>query len=276
MYFTVPVNTSAEFCGTRHSVMIPNKQPGEQTLDSSRLVKSANFRTYCRGVPTAAIKGVAITSLLLVSALQAWSTKAGTRAQIATTAFKVIAIVAVFVAGLVYLGLGRIASSFSFEGSTHNATGYALALFSALWVSLLSALFRFLPHPRSPPTLISDTQFLLQAYDGFDQANYVARDCQPGALPKMINISLATIVILFLLANVAYFIVLPFEVATVTSTIALDYGRQIAGPIGALFFALIVGISCLGALNSSLYTSSRLVVAAGEQGFLPRVSFPLN
>lgn len=255
--------------------MIPNKQQGEQSLVSSPLGRGL-IPTLRRGVPTAAIKGVAITSLLLVSALQAWSTKAGTRAQIATTAFKVIAIVAVFVAGLVYLGLGKIASSFTFEGSTHNATGYALALFSALWVSPLSALFRFLPHPRSPPTLISDIQFLLQAYDGFDQANYVARDCQPGALPKMINISLATIVILFLLANVAYFIVLPFEVATATSTIALDYGRQIAGPIGALFFALIVGISCLGALNSSLYTSSRLVVAAGEQGFLPRVSFPLN
>ena len=275
MYFKVPVNISAEFYGTPLSATIRNKLQGEQSLVSSRF-RTGLIPSLRRGVPTAAIKGVAITSLLLVSALQAWSTKAGTRAQIATTAFKVIAIVAVFVAGLVYLGLGRIASSFSFEGSTHNATGYALALFSALWVSLLSALFRFLPHPRSPPTLISDTQFLLQAYDGFDQANYVARDCQPGALPKMINISLATIVILFLLANVAYFIVLPFEVATATSTIALDYGRQIAGPIGALFFALIVGISCLGALNSSLYTSSRLVVAAGEQGFLPRVSFPLN
>lgn len=108
----------------------------------------------------------------------------------------------------------------------------------------------------------------------------------------MINISLATIVVLFLLANVAYFIVLPFEVvicfplslfeldlltylkqATATSTIGLDFGRSIAGPVGALCFAIVVGISCLGALNSSLYTSSRLVVAAGEQGFLPRVRF---
>ncbi|GAA5879546.1 hypothetical protein JCM16303_003247 [Sporobolomyces ruberrimus] len=200
-----------------------------------------------RGVPTAAIKGVAIICLLLVSSLQAWSTKAGTRMQVVTTAFKVLAIFVIFVAGIVWLCLGRIASRFSFEGSTHQPTGYALALFSALW-----------------------------AYDGFDQANYIARECKPGDLPKMINISLAVIVVLFSLCNIAYFIVLPFDVATATSTIGLDFGRGIAGPVGALLFALIVGISCISALNSSLYTSSRLVVAAGEQGFLPKVLSEYN
>lgn len=55
--------------------------------------------------------------------------------QVYTTAFKVLAIVVIFVAGIAWLCLGRIASSFSFEGSTHQPTGYALALFSALWVS---------------------------------------------------------------------------------------------------------------------------------------------
>ncbi|GAA5995994.1 hypothetical protein JCM5350_007010, partial [Sporobolomyces pararoseus] len=64
--------------------------------------------------------------------------------------------------------------------------------------------------------------------------------------------------------------------ATATSTIGLDFGRAVAGPVGALLFALIVGISCISALNSSLYTSSRLVVAAGEQGFLPKVLSEYN
>ncbi|GAA6059737.1 hypothetical protein JCM10212_001945 [Sporobolomyces blumeae] len=207
---------------------------------------SSDPRAAARGVPTLAIKGVAIICLVLVSALQAWSTKAGTRAQIVVTAFKVIAIVVIFIGGIVWLGLGRVASDFAFDGEP-SATGLALALFSALW-----------------------------AYDGFDQANYVARDCKPGALPKMINISLALIVVLFVLANVAYCIVLPFNVVSATSTIGLDFGRAIGGAIGAVIFALIVGISCIGALNSSLYTSSRLVVAAGEQGFLPKVFSEFN
>ncbi|GAA5994340.1 hypothetical protein JCM5350_006551, partial [Sporobolomyces pararoseus] len=86
-----------------------------------------------RGVPTAAIKGVAIICLLIVSSLQAWSTKAGKSAQVVTTLFKVVAIFVIFIAGVVWLLIGKIASSFSFEGSTHQPTGYALALFSALW-----------------------------------------------------------------------------------------------------------------------------------------------
>lgn len=119
--------------------MIRKKQLGAFLGPVSGKHELTNDLRNRRGVPTAAIKGVAIICLFLVSALQAWSTKAGTRAQILTTAFKVMAIVVVFVAGLVYLGLGKVASSFSFEGSTHNATGYALALFSALWVSKFCA-----------------------------------------------------------------------------------------------------------------------------------------
>jgi amino acid transporter len=56
-----------------------------------------------------------------------------------------------------------------------------------------------------------------------------------------------------------------------THPAGLDFGRAIAGPVGGIIFAVIVSISCLGALNGSLYTSSRLIVAAGEQGFLPKV-----
>jgi len=181
-------------------------------------------------------------ALVLLSAMQAWSSKAGTRAQLVLTIFKVFALVLVFVGGLVFLGLGRAASSFSFEGSSDKPAGYALALFSALWT-----------------------------FDGWDQCNYVAKDCAPGTLPIIINISLALVVVLFVLANISYFLVLPFSTAVSSSTIGLDFGREISGPIGGVLFALIVSISCIGALNGSLYTSSRLIVSAGEQGFIPKL-----
>ena len=43
------------------------------------------------------------------------------------------------------------------------------------------------------------------------------------------------------------------------------------GPIGALFMALVVSASCLGALNASTFTSGRLVYAAGKEGYLPSI-----
>lgn len=92
--------------------------------------------------------------------------------------------------GLVFLGFGRAASSFTFEGTVSSPAGYALALFSALWT-----------------------------FDGWDQANYVARDCKTGSLPTIIHTSLALVVALFVGANISYFLVLPFDIATATSTI---------------------------------------------------------
>ncbi|KAM0788428.1 hypothetical protein ACM66B_001564 [Microbotryomycetes sp. NB124-2] len=195
-----------------------------------------------RDVPALAIKAVGIAALLVVSLIQAWSARAGTRAQLVLTVFKVFALVLVFVGGVVYLALGRAASYFSFDGTSDAPSAYALAVFSALW-----------------------------AYDGWDQANYVGRDCRQGTLPTIINTSMGLVLVLFLGANVAYFVVLDFATATATSTIGLDFGRAIAGAAGGVVFALIVSVSCFGALNGSLYTSSRLIVAAGDQGFLPHV-----
>lgn len=128
-----------------------------------------------RGVPTIAIKLTGILALFLISMMQAWSAKAGTRAQLVLTVFKVFALLLVFLGGLIFLGLGRGASSFSFEGSSDKAAGYALALFSALWVSdgwiRSSTLARLTRSARR------------QTFDGWDQCNYVAKDCAPGTLP---------------------------------------------------------------------------------------------
>jgi hypothetical protein len=72
----------------------------------------------------------------------------------------------------------------------------------------------------------------------------------------MINSSMALIVFLFVTANVSYFIVLPYVVVTESSTVGLAFGRAIAGPVGGLLFALVVALSCLGAMNGALFTSA--------------------
>ncbi|TNY18522.1 amino acid/polyamine transporter I, partial [Rhodotorula diobovata] len=224
-------------------------KPGGQAISAEYLCRifwhtafEPDPRAAARGIPTIALKLVAIACLWTISGVHMASTKAGTRAQLVVTIFKVLALLLVFVGGLVYLGLGsRPASDFSFHGSSEKPAGYALALFSALWT-----------------------------FDGWDAANFIGRDVVPGSLPLMINSSMGLILVLFVLANISYFLVLSFDIATATSTIGLDFGRALAGPVGGLLFAIIVSISALGALNGTLYTSSRLIVAASEQGFLPR------
>jgi len=77
--------------------------------------------------------------------------------------------------------------------------------------------------------------------------------------------------VLFLLANVSYFVVLDKEIVGLSNTVAMDFGRALFGPIGGAFFAFMVAFSCFGALNSSFYTSARLVYAAGRERYIPAI-----
>lgn len=68
--------------------------------------------------------------------------------------------------------------------------------------------------------------------------------------------------------NTSYFVVLdkvcspvfPFNAVTLlyqetvarSNTVALDFGRALMGPVGALIFAGMVAFSCFGALNGML------------------------
>jgi len=77
------------------------------------------------------------------------------------------------------------------------------------------------------------------------------------------------VIISYVLANVAYFLVLPLATINSTNTVAVMFGAKVFGPIGSLILALIVSASCFGALNSSTFTSGRLVYVAGREGYFP-------
>jgi amino acid transporter len=77
------------------------------------------------------------------------------------------------------------------------------------------------------------------------------------------------VILSYVLANIAYFLVLPLASINSSNTVAVIFGAKVFGPIGSLILALIVSASCFGALNSSTFTSSRLVYAAGKEGYIP-------
>lgn len=131
-----------------------------------------------------------------------------------------------------------------FANSSTAPSSYALALYSGLW-----------------------------AYDGWDQSSYVAGEMKRVSrdLPRVIHISMSLVVIFFLLTVTSYFLVLPAAQVKRTNTVALDFGSAIFGTTGGIVFAVIVTFSCFGALNSQIYTSSRLVYAAGKEGYLPAI-----
>lgn len=79
------------------------------------------------------------------------------------------------------------------------------------------------------------------------------------------------VIISYILANVAYFFVLPLAAIESSNTVAVRFGAAVFGPIGSLVLALIVSGSCMGALNATAFTSGRLVYVAGKEGYLPAI-----
>jgi amino acid transporter len=79
------------------------------------------------------------------------------------------------------------------------------------------------------------------------------------------------VIVGYLLANVAYFLVLSQETINSSNTVAVMFGSKVFGPIGSLILALIVSASCFGSLNSGTFTSSRLIYVAGKEGYIPAV-----
>lgn len=207
---------------------------------------SGSSEESAQQIPRIAVKLMAMLAVGIISAMHAISLKLGTHSQVALTVAKMAALVAVAVMAVVALAQGKQSTSLTsniFEGSSHSPGRYALALYSGLW-----------------------------AFSGWAEACVVAGEMKEVErdLPKAIHISMGITTLLYLLANVgelfqslqekngyllnshslqAYFVVLPKTMVAHSNTVGLDFGKEMFGPIGGVVFALIVAMSCFGALN---------------------------
>lgn len=196
-------------------------------------------------------KGVALVGLFLVTFMNSVSTKLGTRVNDMLMFLKFVALIGVTIIGIVVAATGFTFKGKAsldwkthewFEGTKLDASAWAVALYAGLW-----------------------------AYDGWDNTNYVVGEFRNPRrdLPRVIHTAMPLVIISYILANVAYFLVLPLDVINSTNTVAVHFGSKVFGPVGSLILALIVSASCFGALNSSTFTSSRLVYVAGKEGYIP-------
>ncbi|KAB5532691.1 amino acid/polyamine transporter I [Coniochaeta sp. 2T2.1] len=113
----------------------------------------------------------------------------------------------------------------------------------------------------------------LWGYSGWDKAIYVSAELSAPArqLPLAINTSVPTIIVCFLAANAAYYVLLPWDVISQTDSVAVTAITRLLGPgfgiVAAIFICLVVAGSLLG--NS--FVAGRMAVAASNKSWLPRI-----
>ena len=110
------------------------------------------------------------------------------------------------------------------------------------------------------------------AYDGWQYIALVAGEVrQPSRnLPLSLLLGTSAVILLYVLANVAYFRVLPVEAIARSPYVAGDVAEKTMGALGGTLIAVMIMISSAGAANGAILTSSRLYFAQARDGLFFR------
>jgi APA family basic amino acid/polyamine antiporter len=110
------------------------------------------------------------------------------------------------------------------------------------------------------------------AYDGWQYIAFVAGEVRRPQrnLPLSLGLGTGAVILLYVLANVAYFRVLPFGAIAASDHVAADLAQSTMGAVGGTLISVIVMISSAGAANGAILTSSRLYFAQARNGLFFR------
>ena len=183
---------------------------------------------------------LAMALILALSWLNYFGVKLGGDVQVAVTSVKLGLIALIIVVGL---GFGHAHAPAAAISGPVTVAGFFAALVAALW-----------------------------AYDGWNNVAMVAsevRDPQKN-LPRALVGGTIAVIVIYLLANAAYFRVLSAAEGGNSPRVAGEMMRRILGGPGAGVVAVAAMISIFAALNGSILTGSRVPYAAARDGYFFR------
>jgi amino acid transporter len=113
---------------------------------------------------------------------------------------------------------------------------------------------------------------VLWAYDGWEDVSFVGGEVKDPRrnLPMAIVAGTLAVIVIYLLANLAYLAVLPVDDVRRSHLVAAEVAQRLMGAPGVMFVASTVMLSTFGSLNGSILTSPRIFFAMADDGLLVR------
>ncbi|KAI0159605.1 amino acid transporter [Xylariaceae sp. FL1272] len=112
----------------------------------------------------------------------------------------------------------------------------------------------------------------LWAYSGWDKAIYISAELSSPAkqLPLAINSAVPTIILCFIAANAAYYILLPWDVVSTTDSVAVTAITRLLGQGFGIAAAMLICLVVAGSLLGNSFVAGRMAVAASNACWFPR------
>lgn len=250
-------------------------KPSSMAIQCIVLVDSATSAIASADGTTLAswqLKLLAITAQASLVLLNSISTKTTMRLSESFTLFKIATVIMIFLGGIWVLIAHMIDPNSSLGGNTD--------WYSKNWFHSRPSMSDGVPIEW---TNMGSWELLghysaaiyagLWAYDGWDNANFVASEIRnPGrSLPLAIHTAMAVVLGCFELVNIAYYILVPWKLIGSSSAVAVMAAKSLLGYFAGVAISILVAISCAGAVTSNLLAFGRLTVAASQRGYLPKV-----
>ena len=113
---------------------------------------------------------------------------------------------------------------------------------------------------------------VLWAFDGWADLSFVAGEVKDPRrnLPRAIIIGVLAVIVIYILANLAYLAVMPVGEIRTSPLVAADVAQRLIGAPGVVFVAITVMLSTFGTLNATLLTAPRIFFAMADDGLFFR------
>nr|QWA14799.1 cystine/glutamate transporter [Botia dario] len=201
------------------------------------------FFTPCTA-PTLLVKLVSIIGVTFVVLVNCWSVSLAARTQILLTSVKMFALILIIIPGIIALADGKTTTfQDSFQSESLSLTKLPLAFYSGLY-----------------------------AYGGWFYLNFITEEVinPTRTIPLAIIVSMVTVTVCYVLVNVAYYTMMTADELLLSDAVAVTFaGRALRGL--AHVMPVLVAISCLGALNGGIFSSTRMLFVGAREGHMPAI-----
>jgi APA family basic amino acid/polyamine antiporter len=201
----------------------------------------ARYAGYFIPMGDTALRLVGVAAILVLSSVNYFGVKLGSRVQTAFTVVKVLAVVVIIIAGAIFTPADAVSPVTSAIAVEYGIGDFLLAVSAGLF-----------------------------AFGGWHMVTYTAEETKDPerTIPRSLVLGTLIVTVCYVGLNFVYLSVLPIDRVIASTRVAADTFESLVGPWGGSFVSALVMFSAFGALNGVILAGPRVYYSMAQDGLL--------